>query len=345
MTKGILLSLQNDSVIFPLQKDVHTLRVVQDGIVTTMDSVISDAQRGINSFEHAENSKEVIISNVFCAQAGAMALKKMLIDDFNHHSSSLLHKEVSIFDKQVFTVNRSSFFKLAREIAWYLDLPLPDRRTKITPSDSLPRDFPLQMPVNADMIWPLDLWSDYLFSALWFSLFEPYFRNQSTPMEYVGNDCRISSSALLIPPFYICDHVTIEDGAIISGAYIGKFSRIGQGCIVRNSILFDSISLPLGTHILMSVIGDGSLINSPIRFSVIGSNVFVGGGVLMTDVLLFQGQKSYNEKCLIETSNGTRFVNSGASVLGCALGDNVKIASGVILKPGITIEAGSRILR
>ena len=227
---------------------------------------------------------------------------------------------------------------------WYLDLPLPNKTTQISKSQYVPEDFPLQMEISSDKIWHIKTWSDYLFAVLWYNLYEPYFNFPNINSTHIGKNTRIADSAILVAPYWIGDNVTIEDGVIISGAQIGNHARIGQGSIIRNSIINTGASIGLSIKILMSIVGVASLVNSHIQFSIVGDGAFVGGNVAITDVLLYNNQESFAEKKSIYTSNGQMDVDTHAFVLGCAIGEKAKIGSTVLLKPGQTIAAKSRIL-
>lgn len=237
-------------------------------------------------------------------------------------------------------------FKSSNLWVWYLDMPNPiqDISKPIIKNKYLPTEFPLMMPVSPSIVWKIDDWSDYLFSSLWFSLFEPYFAPGQPPMCEIGVNCRISNMATLVPPYTIGNHVTIEAGAIVAGSIVGDYSRIGQGCIVRNSILSEGVSLPMGVIILMSVINAGCVINSQLRFSVIDTDVFVGGNVSITDMVLGANQQDYHYKRKITIREEGTQRKSMAAVLGCAIGKNSRIASNVLLRPGETIEPNTRLL-
>lgn len=229
---------------------------------------------------------------------------------------------------------------------WHQDLPNPTgiRTERLMPNEYLPSAFPLMMPVDPEMIWSVDLWSDYLFSALWYSLYEPYYnKKRKYDTGIIGANSRISKGALLIPPYIIGDNVTIEAGTIISGSIIGNHCRIGQASIVRNAILGDGVSLPLDVLVFMSVINSGCVINSNIRFSVLDENVFIGGDVTISDMILASKQNTYREKKTILLNDEFKS-DSNAVLLGCAIGANTRVGARTFLNPGISIIPNSRIL-
>ena len=89
-----------------------------------------------------------------------------------------------------------------------------------------------------------------------------------------------------------------------------------------------------------------SIINTDIRFSIVGNNSFLGAGSIITDLILRNADESDPRvnPAMVKVLVGKEIVNSGYYVLGPAIGNRVKIGSGVIVYPGRLIKSGSLIL-
>lgn len=311
-------------LLYPFNKPIGEMVLWDNGSPRSIDSLFEE---NISLFNI---SKPIVYKNV-----GLQRLKSIY---------SIKVKD----EKTISYVNIDNITEIQRsKKVWYQDLPNPTgiRTRKIMQNDYLSSDFPLMMPVDSDMIWIISSWSDYLFASLWYSLYEPYFnRRKNYNTRLIGANSRISKEALLIPPYIIGNNVTIEPGAIISGSIVGNNSRIGQASIVRNSILAEGVSLPIAVVVFMSVINSGCVVNSNIRFSVLDKNVFIGGNVIISDMLLSSNQNSYRDKRTIIINEVERKTDSNAVLLGCAIGDNARIGANVFLKPGASIMPNSRVL-
>ena len=102
----------------------------------------------------------------------------------------------------------------------------------------------------------------------------------------------------------------------------------------------------------MSCVMNDSIINTDIRFSIVGSYSFLGAGSIVTDCVLKntdqgrnadQGEPKINFP-MVKVLAGKEIINSGYYVLGPAIGNRVKIGSGVIIYPGRMIKPDSIIL-
>ncbi|BAW30488.1 hypothetical protein MTHERMMSTA1_04950 [Methanosarcina thermophila MST-A1] len=91
---------------------------------------------------------------------------------------------------------------------------------------------------------------------------------------------------------------------------------------------------------------NNSVINTDIRYSIVGNHSFLGAGSLITDCILKnadEGDPKINLH-MVKVLAGKEIVNSGYYILGPAMGNRVKIGSGVIIYPGRVIKSGSIIL-
>ena len=164
----------------------------------------------------------------------------------------------------------------------------------------------------------------------------------------VGRNARIDPSATIIGPTVIGDDVTIEAGACVSAAVIGNGCIIGQGAHIRLSALGDYTILPPGggNLLLWSQTFGQSLINSPLRYSVIGRDCFVSAQVSVTDRILEDGEHSARvsfggREVRVRTHSGLR--PSGYWFLGVGIGTGCRIGSGLQFYPGRMLPAHSRV--
>lgn len=250
---------------------------------------------------------------------------------------------------------------------WYLALPprtgyADDEKSAFADYPVLPRlDFaPLRVSASSYVAIPIRHWVHVLTANIVFGLFSdalrfakgkplmffqcPSQRNPAQPLKnirdliLVGEGCQIDPTATLIGPIILGDNVLIGPRACVVASVIGKDSVIEQGCHIRLSVIGERTTFPppLGSA-LWSVVLDNALINSPLRFSVIGQEVFIGGGVWITDRVLKDESKdidiSYGGRSVCVLHQG-RIVESGYWVLGAAVGNRCKLGSGVVVLPG-----------
>ncbi|MDQ6826123.1 MAG: NDP-sugar synthase [Candidatus Eremiobacteraeota bacterium] len=92
------------------------------------------------------------------------------------------------------------------------------------------------------------------------------------------------SSHSVIPPVYINEDVQIEDGARVGPhVVLGPGCRIGSGATVRDSVLWDCVTVEPNAHI------EGSIIASRVR---VGAGATIGcGSVIGHDVIIRQGEQ------------------------------------------------------
>lgn len=90
-----------------------------------------------------------------------------------------------------------------------------------------------------------------------------------------------------------------------------------------------------------------SIINTDVRFSIVGNRAFLGSGSHITDCILrndYEGGVPKMNLPMVKVFAGDELVNSGYYVLGPAIGNRVKIGSGAIVYPGRMIKSDSVIL-
>jgi UDP-N-acetylglucosamine diphosphorylase / glucose-1-phosphate thymidylyltransferase / UDP-N-acetylgalactosamine diphosphorylase / glucosamine-1-phosphate N-acetyltransferase / galactosamine-1-phosphate N-acetyltransferase len=163
---------------------------------------------------------------------------------------------------------------------------------------------------------------------------------------HIGRDCQIDPTATIIGPTTIGDGVIIGPNVTIAAAHIGDHAVLEPSCTVWFGVLGAKSSLLANKNIIMSCVMSDSIINTDIRFSIVGSHSFLGAGSHITDCILRnadEGEPKMNAP-MVKVIVGKEIVNSGYYVLGPAIGNRVKIGSGVIVYPGRVIKSDSIIL-
>jgi UDP-N-acetylglucosamine diphosphorylase / glucose-1-phosphate thymidylyltransferase / UDP-N-acetylgalactosamine diphosphorylase / glucosamine-1-phosphate N-acetyltransferase / galactosamine-1-phosphate N-acetyltransferase len=163
---------------------------------------------------------------------------------------------------------------------------------------------------------------------------------------HIGRGCQIDPTATIIGPATIGNGVFIGPNVTIVAAHIGDYAVLEPGCTVWFGVLGARSSLLANRNIVMSCIMSDSIINTDIRYSIVGSHSFLGAGSHITDCILKNAEEGEPKMNLpmVKVLVGKEIVNSGYYVLGPAIGNRVKIGSGVIIYPGRMIKSDSIIL-
>lgn len=172
-----------------------------------------------------------------------------------------------------------------------------------------------------------------------------YFSKHRGPI-HIGRDCQIDPTATIIGPTTIGDGVVIGPNVTIVAGYVGDHAVLEPSCTVWFGVLGARSSLLANRNIVMSCVMNDSIINTDIRFSIVGNNSFLGAGSHITDCILRDvddGDPMINAP-MVKVIAGEEIVNSGYYILGPAIGNRVKIGSGVIVYPGRVIKSDSLVL-
>ncbi len=234
-----------------------------------------------------------------------------------------------------------------------------DRQIAFEPINIVPAiDFaPLRINTSTRLALPIEHWVHLLTANIPFGiysdairfrdradlLFYPRPSNQELPnnirdLVVISEGCQIDPSATIIGPTFLGKNVRIGPGTTIVASVLGNNCVVGQGNQVRLSVFEDGVILPPATNIMLwSFLGRGSLVNSQMRFSVVGEDCFIGAFTCITDRIL---DHSPSEK---DTLFGGRQVKvkfrgsvipSGYWILGAGIGNRTKTGSGTIFYPG-----------
>lgn len=263
-----------------------------------------------------------------------------------------------------------------REI-WYLSIPTKDHwlRHGVLTSFDMPEEIkfaPIRLFVPLRSFMCIESWVHLLFANLLCGIYSDvcnldYLMRKSpllrlgilicailerkrplccSKLVEIGSNCQIDSSAVILGPTKIGNDTIIGPGSIIAASWIGNRVFIGQGCHIRNSVVGNNCTLPFRTSVFMSCVMDSVILNSTVRFSIIGRNSFIGDGVWFTDRNL-RGREVVDRRLggeMISTVHKGRLERTGYFLLGSAIGHDVRIATGHIIYPGRTIKSGASLI-
>lgn len=155
----------------------------------------------------------------------------------------------------------------------------------------------------------------------------------------VGKNTQIDPTAIIQGPTYIGDNCTIGAGAVISNCLIGNNVNIMQGCQLLLSVVSDGCYLPFRASLFMSVLMENSMVaqNAVLQLCVVGRDSFVGAGTIFTDFNLIP------KPVHVWGENGPE--STGLPVLGCCIGHNCRIGSGLVFYPGRAVESDVILVR
>jgi bifunctional UDP-N-acetylglucosamine pyrophosphorylase/glucosamine-1-phosphate N-acetyltransferase len=132
---------------------------------------------------------------------------------------------------------------------------------------------------------------------------------------YVAKNAKIKPGSVIEGPAFIDEEVEVGPNSLIRPyTSLGKKSKIGNCCEVKNSVIMNNAKI---AH--LSYIGD----------SVIGEFCNIGAGVKIANLKL-------NEETVKVIIKGKK-VDTGRRKLGAFLGDNVKIGINASIMPGVKI--------
>jgi bifunctional UDP-N-acetylglucosamine pyrophosphorylase/glucosamine-1-phosphate N-acetyltransferase len=151
----------------------------------------------------------------------------------------------------------------------------------------------------------------------------------------ISKKAEISKKATVDGPVVLEDDVRILENAVVKGpCWIGKNSIIGNGALVRQSIIGEDCVVGYNTEITRSYVGPSCWFHTNyIGDSVLDENVSFGSGAITANLRLDEGQ-IYSE------IKGSK-INTQRNKLGNIIGKNVRIGINAMLMPGVKIGANS----
>lgn len=160
-----------------------------------------------------------------------------------------------------------------------------------------------------------------------------YFSKQFT--REISASSYISDKATIDGNVIIENNARVLEGAVIRGpSYIGLNTVVGNGALVRNSIIGDDCVVGQGTEIKHSYIGNKCWFHSNyIGDSIIEENCSFGAGAITANFRLDEA----NIKVKINNDK----IDTGIDKLGAIVGKGCRIGIHASLMPGIKIGANS----
>ena len=151
----------------------------------------------------------------------------------------------------------------------------------------------------------------------------------------ISDKAEISSSASIDQNVVIEDGVKVLENAIIRGSsYIGKNSVIGNGCLIRESIISENCIIGFGSEVTRSYVDNNSMAHmSYVGDSIVMENCNLGAGTI-TGNWRFDQQPV--KMSVINEKISTEMVK-----FGCIIGENCKTGINVSIMPGRKIGPDS----
>jgi NDP-sugar pyrophosphorylase family protein len=131
----------------------------------------------------------------------------------------------------------------------------------------------------------------------------------------IGKNTTIDQFVKIEGPVIIGENCTIKKGAYLRpGTIIGKNCKIGHNSEIKNSILFDNVTISEKSYV-----GD----------SILGKGAWVATGVTL-------GNYKLSEKDVRVMVNGKTY-DTHLRKFGCIIGDGAKIGNNLMFNPGTLI--------
>jgi NDP-sugar pyrophosphorylase family protein len=152
-----------------------------------------------------------------------------------------------------------------------------------------------------------------------------------------GADVFVHPSATVSGPVWLGDRVRIFAGAAVVGpAIVGSRTIVGNGALVRGSIVGRDCIVGFATEVARSYLGDGcELHTNYVGDSVLGGDVAFGSGTVTANLRL-------DERNAILAVEG-QSVDTGMAKLGALIGAHVRIGINVSLRDGVRIGSNCAI--
>lgn len=130
----------------------------------------------------------------------------------------------------------------------------------------------------------------------------------------------------------------VHEQAIVYDSYIGRNVKIYEGCTVRDSIVLENTTIGHATEVARSLILGHCFLS---RFDYVGSSflgerVHLGGGVMLAT------RRHDNKSVVIQWQK--KRIKTNQERFGSIVGDNVTIAYGSHVNPGVVIGKNSLIM-
>ena len=157
--------------------------------------------------------------------------------------------------------------------------------------------------------------------------------------EYLSTNLRpeqngqVHNQAVIQGDVYIGEGSVIDAGALICGPVrIGRNCRIGHGAVLRkNVVVGDDCGIGHAVELKNSLLFNGCKVAhfNYVGDSVLGTNVHLGAGVILSNYRLIRGNVSVRLE--------GRKIETGMHKLGALIGDRTEIGCNTVLQPGTII--------
>jgi UDP-N-acetylglucosamine diphosphorylase / glucose-1-phosphate thymidylyltransferase / UDP-N-acetylgalactosamine diphosphorylase / glucosamine-1-phosphate N-acetyltransferase / galactosamine-1-phosphate N-acetyltransferase len=152
-----------------------------------------------------------------------------------------------------------------------------------------------------------------------------------------GEGVFVHPSATVSGPVWLGDRVRIFAGAAVLGpAIVGSGTLVGNGALIRASIVGRDCIVGFATEVARSYLGDGcELHTNYVGDSVLGEDVAFGSGTVTANL-------RHDERNAILPVDGQP-VDTGMSKLGALIGSRVRVGINVSLRDGVRIGSNCAI--
>ncbi len=152
---------------------------------------------------------------------------------------------------------------------------------------------------------------------------------------HISSNSSISEKAVIDGNVIIEDNVKIFEGAVIRGSsHIGRNTVIGNGTLIRNSVIGDDCVVGYGTEIKHSYVGDGCWFHSNyIGDSILEGDCSFGAGAITANFRL--------DEANIKIKTGDNIIDTETDKLGAIVATGCRIGINASLLPGIKIGANT----
>jgi bifunctional UDP-N-acetylglucosamine pyrophosphorylase/glucosamine-1-phosphate N-acetyltransferase len=152
-----------------------------------------------------------------------------------------------------------------------------------------------------------------------------------------GQGVVVHPGATVAGPVWLGDRVRIFAGAAVLGpAIIGSGSLVGNGALIRGSIVGRECIVGFATEVARSYLGDGcELHTNYVGDSVLGEDVAFGSGTVTANL-------RHDERSAVLQVEGQP-VDTGMAKLGALIGSHVRTGINVSLHPGVRVGSNCAI--
>lgn len=153
----------------------------------------------------------------------------------------------------------------------------------------------------------------------------------------IAEDAFISDKATVLGDVVIESGVKIFPGAAVVGpAYIGKNTILGNGTLVRNSMVLNNCEVGYTTEIARSYVADGCAMHAcRVLDSIFAENVNFSAGCTTANLRMDRG--------IVKTTIKGNRMETGRDKFGAVIGENAFLSVDVMTMPGIKVGAYAQV--